>query len=500
MKKNIVANIFGRLWGLLSSFLFIPLYIKILGFESYSVISYTLMLAGIMAILDGGLTATLSREFARADNSEDDKKKIYNTLETVYSIIITLCILLVIFFSDNISKSLHVKTYTHEQLSLFLKIVSIDIGFQLFFRFYMGGLLGMEKQVKANTYQIIWGIARNACVLILVYFYPSLTLFFIWQSITTFLFTLIIKYEVDRMVFRQNIFNLKFTFEKDIFNKVKKFAGGMMLISLVAAINTQMDKITISKYMSIESLGYYTLAVSLSSALLVIVNPLATAVLPKFTSLYSEKSRKEAALLFNKFSMLASILIFTLLSLYIYFSKDILWAWTGDLNLAEKAYKIVPVIGGAYALIALQVIPYHVSIANGYTKLNNLMGVISVLITFPGYMYGIKYYGALGAAWVFFAVQFFTFIIYLYFINKKFINENFFNNLIFKQVVLPALVAFTISYLLSLIQFTNNRIALVFWLLIVFIIVLFVSLLCNIPRKEIISSIDIFKQKMRKKQ
>ena len=55
MKKNIIANVIGKFWSILSGFLFIPLYIKFLGFESYSIISFTLIIAGIMAVFDAGL-------------------------------------------------------------------------------------------------------------------------------------------------------------------------------------------------------------------------------------------------------------------------------------------------------------------------------------------------------------------------------------------------------------------------------------------------------------
>lgn len=75
MKKNILANFIGRFWGVLSNFLFVPLYIKILGLESYSIISFTLVLNGIMAMMDASLTATLSREFASRHNSENEKYK-----------------------------------------------------------------------------------------------------------------------------------------------------------------------------------------------------------------------------------------------------------------------------------------------------------------------------------------------------------------------------------------------------------------------------------------
>ena len=103
MKKNILANFIGRLWGILSTFLFIPLYIQYLGFESYSFISFTLIIAGLMAVLDAGLSATLSREFARIDTTHDEKIRIFRTLESSYFIIVIACIILVVSLSGIIA-------------------------------------------------------------------------------------------------------------------------------------------------------------------------------------------------------------------------------------------------------------------------------------------------------------------------------------------------------------------------------------------------------------
>ncbi|WP_164466986.1 oligosaccharide flippase family protein [Chryseobacterium taklimakanense] len=486
MKKNIIANVFGRLWGLISSFLFIPLYIKFLGFESYSVISFTLMIAGIMAVLDGGLTATLSREFARTDNTDDEKLRIYRTLETVYFAVVLISMALVVVFSGLIANSLNVKSFSHDQLAKFLKIVSVDIGFQLLLRFYMGGLLGLEKQVKANAYQILWGIVRNAVAVVVIYFYPSLFYFFLWQSISTVIFTLLLKIELDKQIFHDHKFSIKPKFEKSVFREVRKFAGGMMLISIIAALNTQMDKMTISKLLSIESLGYYTLAVSLATALIVVVNPIATAILPKFTSLYSGKSYEEAKELFNTYNVVSSILIFSILAIFIFFSKDLLWLWTGNLKLAENAYKIVPIISIAYALIAMQVIPYHVAIANGYTRLNNILGISSIALTVPGYIYGIKNYGVFGAAVVFMVMQLITLLIYIYFINKKFIGELFIKSIFIKQILLPLfsalLTAFSLSILFKDIG-NDNRISLFTIIAFSSLITLAITMLVNLPKK-----------------
>jgi len=194
MIKNIIANFIGKFWSILSAFLFIPLYIHILGFESYSIISFTLVIAGLMAILDAGLTATLSREFARIDNSHHEKVQIFKTLETAYFIIKSICIFLIFSLSGFIAGHWLILTnYNPNRVSFFLKIISFDVGFQLLLRFYMGGLLGLEKQVKANMYQIGWGIFRNGFALVAILIIPTLEVFFLWQTISTLIFALLLR-------------------------------------------------------------------------------------------------------------------------------------------------------------------------------------------------------------------------------------------------------------------------------------------------------------------
>ena len=314
MKKNILANILGRFWGILSNFLFIPLYIKFLGFESYSVISFTFILVGLMLILDGGLTATLLREFSRKDKDRLNKISIFKTLESFYFILSLVGILLVIVFSNYIANHwINTDHIEKDELSIILKIFGVELGFQLLFRFYMGGLLGLEKQVKANVYQLLWGICRNALVVVVIYYYPSLEVFIIWQAVSTILFTLFLRMSLLKS-FDLSRWTFSFEIDKKIIKDIGGFAGGMLLIAIVSAVNTQLDKLTISKFLDIENLGYYTLAVSLSQGLVLLVNPLLTAILPTLTGLFSENKVKESLELIKNSGLFISILVFSFLS------------------------------------------------------------------------------------------------------------------------------------------------------------------------------------------
>ena len=487
MIKNIIANTVGRFWSILSNFLFIPLYIKLLGFESYAIISFTLIITGVMAVLDAGLTATLSREFSRNDQSIKEKRRVFGSLETSYFLIIIFISIVIFFFSNSIASNwLNLSTISPERVSLFIKIIGFELGFQMLFRFYMGGILGFEQQVKANIFQIGWGIFRNGLVVIAIYFIPTLETFFIWQLLATIIFTLVMRLLLLNILNGNYNFCLKPVLEKEVFVKIWRFAGGMLLISLVAALNTQMDKLIISKLLHIDTLGYYTLAVTLAMGILVLVSPISVAILPRFTALFSKGNNKEAVELFKNANLLVSIMVFSFMANMILYGNELIWVWTGSMELAKNVSIFLPVLSISFAMLALATIPYNIAIANGYTKLNNILGIISLLITIPGYWIATRYYGALGAAYIYCVVQTTTTLIYIYMINKKFLNISMIDLLI-KKLILPFIISIFIAYGFTLIPqiYVESRILTLAWIGISTLMTLIILTLAFIPLHSI---------------
>jgi O-antigen/teichoic acid export membrane protein len=441
-----------------------------------------------MAVLDAGLTSTLSREFARTDNSHEEKIQIFKTLESSYFIVVGLSIILVFTFSGIIAnKWLNLNTFLPNRVSFFLKIISFDVGFQLLLRFYMGGLLGLEKQVKANIYQVGWGILRNGLVVVAILIVPTLEMFFIWQTISTLIFAVLIGLSLKKALTGQYKFDFHPKIEKSVFKSIWRFAGGMLLISLVASLNTQMDKLGISKLLPLESLGYYTLAVSLSMGIIVLVNPISVALLPRFTAIYTAGKTDEASKLFDKVNLFVAILVFSIMAIMVFFPKELIWIWTGKMELAEHTHLLIPVIALAYALLSLQIIPFNIAIANGYTKLNNLLGLISLFVIIPGYWIATKHYGAIGAAYVFCGVQTTVTFIYLFFINKKFLNKKGIGTLFLRQILLPMVLSLSIAFGFSLIPnwAENSRIISFIWIGVATFATFLTTILILVPVIEI---------------
>jgi O-antigen/teichoic acid export membrane protein len=503
MTKNIIANFIGRFWSILSNFLFIPLYIHYLGFESFSIISFTLVIAGLMTVLDAGLTATLSREFARKDNTHEEKIRIFRTLEASYLIVIGLCIIIIYSLSGIIADNwLNLKTFDPERVSFFLKIISADVGFQLLLRFYMGGLLGLEKQVKANMYQMGWGILRNGLVVLGLLLVPTLEMFFIWQTISTVVFALLFKLALNGILTARYRFDFSLKIESSVLKRIWGFASGMLLISLVAGLNTQMDKIAISKLLPVESLGHYTLAFSLTVGIIVVVSPISIALLPRFTALYSDGETDKASKLFNKINLFVAILVFSIMANMSFFPKELIWIWTGNMELATQTRIYIPVLAFSAAMLSLQIIPFNIAIANGYTKLNNILGVVSLFITLPGYWFATKNYGAIGAAWVYCVVQFLITLIYLYIINNKFIKVKSVSVLYVGQMLFPLLLSLAVAFGFSFIPdwAKNSRIVSLVWIGMATFFTICVSVLFLVPKAEKRKAINLmlqFKNKIR---
>jgi len=450
MKKNIIANFIGRFWSVLSNFIFIPLYISFLGLESYSIISFTFVINGILALMDGGLTSTLSREFASNQNSWQEKIKTFRTLETFYFLILIFAISIIIFGSNFVAYEwLNLENISPKEVSIYIKIIGVEVGFRLIGRFYLGAFIGLEKQVKANIYEISWGVLRNGLVLIPLFFTHSLKVFFIWQTISTILYVLVIKLDIGKVLYKNitSIFK-KPIIEIKVLKNIWKFAGGMMLISIVAGLNGQMDKIALSKLLSIEALGLYTLAYALTNGLNMVSSPVTTAILPRMTALFTGGKNNEALVLFNKSFILLSIFIFSLAASMMFFSKELLWVWTNNMDLAERAHVNVFWLAIGMAFLGISNLPFNVAIANGYTRYNNLLGIVSLVITMPGYWILTKLYEGVGAAFTFSFVQVIITVVFLYLVNRRFLKLTL-KKLYINNIIVPITISFTVTFFLS---------------------------------------------------
>ena len=77
---RLISNYVGKIWNLLSVFLFIPLYIHYLGIENYAVIGFYSLVLGIISFADAGMSSAITKELS-SNSSIDRKYSIFVIIE-----------------------------------------------------------------------------------------------------------------------------------------------------------------------------------------------------------------------------------------------------------------------------------------------------------------------------------------------------------------------------------------------------------------------------------
>lgn len=290
---------------------FVPLYIKFMGVESYGLIGIFASLLAILSLLDMGLSATLNREMARLSvlpGREQEMRNLARTLEIIYwcvAIFIGIVIMAIApFIAHRWVKAGQLSPQTIEQA---LRIMGFAMALQWPASFYSGGLMGLQKQVHLNAINIGMSTLRGAgAVLILWLISPTIQAFFSWQIIISIINTCFLAFFLWH--------NLPSTekrasFQKQLLAGIWRFAAGMSGISILVIILMQLDKIVLSKMLTLEMFGYYTLAGVVGMSLYRLIVPVFSAIYPRFTQLVSLGDQAGLKQLYHKSCQFVSVLI-----------------------------------------------------------------------------------------------------------------------------------------------------------------------------------------------
>jgi O-antigen/teichoic acid export membrane protein len=407
IKKNIAANFAGSIWQAIMALIFIPLYIKFMGIESWGLIGIFATLQGILGLLDMGLSSTLTREMSRLSvlpGKEQEMRNLVRTLEVLYWSVAVFVGITVVSLSPFIThhwvKTSQLSPKTIEQALLIMGFV---MALQMPIGFYSGGLMGLQKQVLLNVINISIGTLRGAgAVLILWLVSPTIQAFFLWQIVISIINIFLLTLFLWR---RLPLGEKKVVFQKQLLKGIWKFAAGMSGISILAVILTQLDKVILSKMLSLEMFGYYMLASVVAMSLGRFFTPVFYSIYPRFTQLVSIDDQDGLKRLYHKSSQFMSVLILPAAIVIALFSYEIILLWTQNPITAERTHLLVSILICGTALNGLMNFPYALQLAFGWTKLSVSKNIIAMILFVPLIIYSAMRYGAIGAAIAWFALN-----------------------------------------------------------------------------------------------
>lgn len=401
VRYNVIANFTGRAWAALFSLALVPVYIKLLGVEVYALLGILMSLTALLSLLDMGLSSSLSRELSRLSavpSSNRHVRDLVRTFETVYwgigvSIGITVAALAP-FLSKHWIRASDIDHAIVEQV---LVLMAMSITVQWAGALYAGGLVGLQRQVELNILRSVMVLVQHGGGLLVLFVVSrSIVAFFLWQAFVGLITTI----ALGASLWKRMPSDAPAKFDVRLLLENRGYAMGVTGISIVTIILTQLDKVVLSKMLTLEMFGYYMVAFNVSNALHNLVTPISTALLPKFTQLVALGDNDKLVLLYHQGCQLLSVLVLPISATLAFFSKEVLSLWLPDTDASQNAYKILTLLMVGTALNALMTLPYTLQLAHGWTRLAFYKNVIAVILLVPLMVWMVHRYQALGAAWV----------------------------------------------------------------------------------------------------
>lgn len=407
VKKNVIANYLGQGWNALMGLAFVPLYIKYLGVESYGLIGIFALLQAWLSLLDMGMTPTLSREMARLTGGAHEAQSIRDLLRSIEIIgfVIAIVIALGIWAASGwlASDWLRAEKMPVGVVTQVFTIMGVVTALRFVENIYRSSIVGLQRQVLLNIVLSVMATLRGlGAVGILIWVSPNIEAFFVWQGIlsiiTVGLFAAVLYHTlpVADHVARFSLTALK---------GIRQFAVGMMTITFLALLLTQVDKILLSRLLTLEAFGYYAFAGTVANALYMLPVPVTAAFYPRFTELVTRADVAALITAYHKAAQMVTVLMGTAAIVLIVFGDVVMMLWVANPALARQVAPLVAVLALGTLLNGLMWIPYQMQLAYGWTSLTVKINTVGVAILVPAILLVVPIYGAVGAAWMWVALN-----------------------------------------------------------------------------------------------
>lgn len=400
VKKNIIANYAGSFWSALMGLAFVPLYIKHLGMESYGLIGIFASLQTWLALLDLGISPALSREMARLQagkHTAQSIRELLRSVEVAYFALASSSVVIVWLAAPWLAKSwLKTEHLSSGTVREALYVMGIVVALRWFVGPYRGALMGLQRQVWLNGSNALFATLRGLGVLgVLVWVSATIEAFFIFQGFVAVLESGVLSWKLRREL---PVSFVKTRFKLNRLLEIRSYAGGVTAITVLAILLTQIDKIMLSKMLTLTDFGYYSLAGTVAGALYMLISPISTAVLPRLTELHARHELLEFADTYHKASQLLSIVIVPPAVVLTFFSREVMLLWMRDPGSSPAAASLVSMLAFGNMLNGFMYIPYMAQLAHGWTRFTVIVNSIAVIVLVPAIYFCVRQYGTMGAA------------------------------------------------------------------------------------------------------
>lgn len=405
LKKNIAANSLSQVFVAGVGLLTVPVYAKYMGAEAYGLIGFYTMLQAWFQLLDIGLSPTLSRECALYKSGKVPTQtlaQLRKLLERFFIVVgIVGAALLWVFSKDMASDWLQVVNLSVSEVAYCVAIMGLVMAFRWISCLYRSVITGFEEQVWLSGINVLVAFLRFVlCIPVIIFIDASPVTYFLYQVAVSVFETILLWLKANRLV--PKVENLTDKINWTLLKPVLIFAASTGLTSIIWVLVTQLDRLVLSKFLTLPVYGEFSVVVLLAGGINLLSGPISAALLPRLTSIAATSNPADFVELYKQYTRLVAVVIFPAALTLSLFAFEVLYAWTGNASLAKDMGSVLALYSMGNAVLAITAFAYYIQYAKGDLRLHVRGNLIFACLYLPVVVASGYWWGAIGTgtAWL----------------------------------------------------------------------------------------------------
>jgi O-antigen/teichoic acid export membrane protein len=393
------VNFVGRFCAGLVSLIATPLYVHWLGLAGYGIVGFYLVTQVVLGFLNGGLASAANREVAvklEAGPAEAWAKQAALG-RLVWFVSLVAGGLLAAGAGWLATHWLADGTFPPAETARAIRVAAVALALQAPIDFHVGALLGRDRYVAANLLLVLTVAGKAAAaVAVLAWWSPTVEAFF-WSQAGVLLVAAVgceigawrgrrAAGPAARAGWWQNV------------RESAAFSAGITGVAFTGMILGQADRIVLSRALTLEDFGRYTLATTLANLLYYLITPVQATYYPELSRLGAAGNTAALTRRYHEACRRMALLIMPAGAVLIFFARDVVQLWTHRADLALQTAPVVALLVGTRLISGLNTIPYTLQFSQGWTGLVLKLNAAAIAVFVPVVYLLARAYGGVGAA------------------------------------------------------------------------------------------------------
>lgn len=445
LSTNVFANLGGQGWIALLQIVTVPIYLRLLGPQSYGLVGLYATLQSVLLVLDLGITPMLSREVARLGAQPEMRASLRPLVLTWGVLYLGLTALLAVVLLAAAEPAtrwwLRGSAIPPASLASYARQMVVLACLQFPVSLATGVLTGLERQVEANLMRAAAAtLAAGGAILLLAMWAPTLSLFFTWQIAIA-----VLQAGVAAELVLRHLPPAPFRFARQLVLQSWGFAAGMAGLSATSLLFTQSDRLVLSTLLPLDAFAYYCVAYTGARGLFVLVTPVFGPLFARFSAL--AVSGDEAALsnLYHQSTQALAVTILPVAAAAAAFAPEILRAWTHDERAVASASATFAMLVLGNAIGGLMHVPYALQLSHGWTRIALGVSIAMLVVFVPAVAIACRHYGSAGAAAVWLVLNLGYMLVTVPLTHRRLLKHEAFRWLV-RDTALPGVVAIMVVF------------------------------------------------------